>query len=184
MSEFLFIKSIKMKSIGKLVIAFTLALPVINTALAQNSPADDQARKTAEVQQFINNANYIFEATVEYPQKGTEITLNSEYHLKVSKDSVIASLPYDKTSSANATNIVFTWTNFYYSTTKAKNGGWDVVIKPKENQDIGGVRQLSLNIQTSGHTMLKVISTKTPVSYYGYLKNNSLLLNADVRIPN
>jgi hypothetical protein len=174
----------KMKTIGKFIIAFTLALPVMNTALAQNSPSDDQARKTAEVQQFINNANYIFEATVEYPQKGTEITLNSEYHLKVSKDSIIASLPYDQSSSANATNIKFTWTNFYYTTSKAKNGSWDVVIKPKGNQDTDGVRQLSLNITTSGHAMLKVISAKTPVSYYGYLKNNSLQLNADVRVSN
>jgi hypothetical protein len=174
----------KMKTINKFIIAFTLALPVMNTALAQNSPGDDQARKTAEVQQFINNANYIFVATVEYPQKGTEITLNSEYHLKVSKDSVIASLPYDKTSTANATNIKFTWTNFYYTTTRAKNGGWEVVIKPKENQDSGSVRQLSINIETSGHAMLKVISAKTPVSYYGYLKNNSLQLNAGVRVSN
>jgi len=188
LSDFASFKSIKMKSLGKLFV-FMLVFPAVNTALAQNSASDDQARKTAEVQQFVNNANYIFEATVEYPQKGTEITLNSEYHLKVSKDSIIASLPFDKNSSASSANSIaaginFTWTNFYYTTTKGKNGSWDVIIKPKTSPGTGDIRQLSLLIETSGHTMLKVISIKTPVSYYGYLKNGTLQLNADVRISN
>jgi hypothetical protein len=170
-----------MKSFSKLFFAVTLVLWGLNTAKAQQSSSDDQARKTAEVQQFVNNANYTFVLNVNNPEKPAGVSLHPRYRVKVSKDSVIAFLPNRGTASAASVdtlnNIRFIWTNFNYNTSKT-NGGWNIVIKPGSNSY--AVKQITLYITTLGHATLKLYGgNRPPRTYDGYIKQGTLQLNAD-----
>jgi hypothetical protein len=181
--RFLLIKSMDMKSLSKLCIVFSLALYGLNAAKAQQSLGDDQARKTAEVQQFVNNANYTFVLNVNNPEKPMGVSLHPGYRVKVSKDSVMAFLPSTGTTSAvlvdTLNNIRFTWTNFNYNTAKT-NGGWNIVIKPGSDSNIP-IKQLTLYITTLGHATLKLYGgSRSPRTYDGYLKQGSLQLNAGI----
>jgi hypothetical protein len=170
-----------MKSFSKLCFVFALIFWGLSTAKAQQSLSDDQARKTAEVQQFVNNANYTFVLNVNDPQKRAGVALHPRYRVKVSKDSVIAFLPNAGTASAASVdtmnNMRFTWTNFNYNTSKT-NGGWNIVIKPGSNGY--PVKQLTLYITTLGHATLKLYgSNRNPRTYDGYIKQGTLQLNTD-----
>jgi len=172
-----------MKSFSKLCFVFALVLCGLNTAMAQQSLSDDQTRKTAEVQQFINNATYTFVLNVDNPEKPAGVSLKPHYRVKISKDSVIAFLPSAGTASAvsvdTLSNMRFTWTNFYYNTSKT-NGGWNIVIKPGNNGN--PVKQLTLYITTLGHATLKLYGgSRNPRVYDGYLKQNNLVITADAR---
>jgi len=177
-------KSIIMKSLSKLCLVFALALWGLNTGKAQQSLSDDQARKTAEVQQFINNANYTFVLNVDNPQKPAGVALKPRYRVKVSKDSVIAFLPNAGTASAASVdtldNMRFTWTNFNYATSKT-SGGWNIVIDPGAKR-ASAINQLTLYVTTSGHATLKLYgSSRNPRIYDGYLKQNNVVIAANAR---
>lgn len=171
-----------MTSLSKLCFVFALVLAALSTAKAQQSASDDQARKTAEVQQFINNANYTFVLNVNNPDKPAGVALRPRYRVKVSKDSVIAFLPEAGTASAatvdTLSNMRFTWTSFNYRTSKT-NGGWNIVIKPATG-NANAIKQLMLYITTSGHATLKLYSgSYNPRTYDGYLKQNNMPVAAN-----
>jgi len=170
-----------MKSFSKLCFAVALVFWGLGTAKAQQSLSDDQARKTAEVQQLVNNSNYTFVLNVNDPQKPAGVSLKPHYRVKISKASVIAFLPNAGTASAASVdtlnNMRFSWTNFNYNTSKT-NGGWNVVIKPGNHGN--PVKQLTLYITTLGHATLKLYgSSRNPRTYDGYIKQGTLQLNAD-----
>lgn len=171
-----------MKSFSKLCLVFTLVLWGINRASAQQSLIDDQARKTAEVQQFINNANYTFVLNVDNAEKPAGVSLHPRYRVNVSKDSVIAFLPSAGTASAASVdtlnNMRFAWTNFNYSTSKT-NGGWNITITPGANTS-DAIKQLTLYVTTTGHATLKLYGgSRSPRIYDGYLKQNNLPVAAN-----
>jgi len=129
--------------------------------------------KAALVKENVENRNYRFVAQTALPLQGRVRQLTTEYTLKVTKDTIIADLPYfGRAYSApiGATNggIQFTSTNFDYTSTEKKKGGWDISIKPKDTQD---VRELSLSISQNGYASLQVISNnRQTISFNGYLK--------------
>ena len=171
-----------MKSLNKLCLVFALFFWGFNTATAQQSLSDDQARKTAEVQQFINNANYTFVLNVNNPQKQAGVSLRPRYRVKVSKDSIGVFLPNAGTASAafvdTLNNMRFTWTNFNYNTSKT-SGGWNIVIKPGANGSVA-IKQITLYVTTSGHATLKLYGGSRDARIYdGYLKQNNLQITAN-----
>jgi hypothetical protein len=98
--------------------------------------------------------------------------LTSRYDVLVTKDTVISYLPYFGRAYSvqfNSTNIGFdfTSTNFDYKITTRKKGGWDILIKPKDQNDN---QQLSFLIFNNGSASLSITSVnRSPISYQGYI---------------
>jgi hypothetical protein len=63
--------------------------------------------------------------------------------------------------------IQFTSTKFEYKETKRKKGGWEILIKPKDTQDVS---QMVLTVSETGFASLQVISNnRQPISFSGYV---------------
>jgi hypothetical protein len=165
-----------MKALVKLLLSAVVVITGFNISDAQTTRKEKQAAKIAAVKKMIADGNYVFEANYAYPQSGGQQILTSDYDLRVSKDSVIAFLPYYGVAyiapdpSETEGGIKFTSTSFNYTTTARKNGSWDVYIKPKDNNTTGwrGVEQLQLNIWENGNASLQVISSnRSPIQFNG-----------------
>ena len=156
----------KMKVISN-VVFFFLLLPVIspNIINAQDS-------KETNIQNLVETQQFVFKAETVSPLRGGTRHLTSDYELKVSKDSLIADLPYfGRAYSApldpSKGGIQFTSVNFQYKPEMRKKGGWNVSIKPK---DASGVQQISFIISSNGSATLQVISAnRDAISFDGHI---------------
>ena len=148
---------------------FLLLMTVSFAGFSQDKKND----KALQVKESVENQHYIFVAQTALPLQGRVRQLTTDYTLKVSKDTVIADLPYfGRAYSApigtSGGGIQFTSTKFEYTSTERKKGGWNISIKPKDSQD---VRELSLSISENGYASLQVISNnRQAISFNGYLK--------------
>ena len=130
-------KALDMKTLIKLFVVFLVVSCGLNMANAQNLKKDRQAAKEASIKKMVDEMHYVFEANYVNPSRGDGRSLTSDYDLRVSKDKIVAYLPYFgrayvSPSDLKGGGIDFTITNFEYSVTEGKKGGWDVVIKPKD----------------------------------------------------
>lgn len=122
---------------------------------------------------MVENSNYVFHAEFANPMRGGNINLTSEYDLRVSKDTLVAYLPYfgrayqapmDPTDGG----IHFTSTRFTYTKQQNKKGGWDIYVKPS---DAKGVEKMFLSISEDGYASLQVTSSqRDPISFQGYIE--------------
>jgi hypothetical protein len=113
------------------------------------------------IMNMINARRYTFKAQNAIPQRGSTVFLTGEYDLKVSKDTIIAFLPYygqaySAPMDPSKGGIKFTSTDFTYTTEKKKRG-WDVTITPKDVRD-SDIRYLVLSISNDGYGSLRVFS--------------------------
>ncbi len=167
-----------MKTLIKLVAVSVLILCGLQTVNAQSSKSQKKAAKEASVKKMVEDNSYVFKANFANPQGGGRRTLTDDYDLVVSKDSLIAYLPYfgrAYIAPLNPTDggIQFTSTKFDYNTTKNKNGSWDVLIKPKDRNlgDWRDVQSLRLSIFSNGYASLSIISSnRSYISYDGYIE--------------
>lgn len=126
-----------------------------------------------DVKNMVNNKDFIFVAERVNPLRGRSRSLTSEYDVTVKKDSLVSYLPYFGRAYQAPLNpseggIQFTFTNFSYDVNPAKNNSWNVVIKPKDYQE---VQQFSFSIFDNGSATLNVTNTnKDPISFYGHVK--------------
>jgi hypothetical protein len=163
-----------MKTLLKLLFVFMMALGCLTVVNAQSSK---QQKRTDAVKTMIDGVNYVFKATYVNPQRGPGRALTSEYDVVVSKDTVVAYLPYFGRAHvapinpySNEGGIKFTSTKFDYKVTTGKKGGWEILIKPKGNNigDMKDVQQLKLTVSSSGYATLFVLSTnRDPISFNG-----------------
>ncbi|WP_230383936.1 DUF4251 domain-containing protein [Pedobacter endophyticus] len=107
-------------------------------------------------------------------QSGSMINLTgSQYDVKVTKDSVIAYLPYygraySAPYNASEGGIKFTSKDFTYKKSKNKKGAYTIQINTKD----GGREnyRFTLNISQNGYATLTASSVnKQPIVYNGYL---------------
>lgn len=138
---------------------------------------------------IVEEKNYVFVATNAIPTNSTDIsnvmrkmsgntggaTINltgSSYDVQITKDSVVAYLPYYGRSYSAPINpedngYKFTAKNFTYNAVKTKKGDWDISINTKDVKD--NVR-MTLNISAGGYATLSVVSNnKQSIMYNGYL---------------
>jgi hypothetical protein len=129
-----------------------------------------------DIKALIDAKRYVFIAQSATPTGGRLVQLTSSYDLKIRPDSIISYLPYyGRAYSApidpNQGGIQFTSTDFEYTQTDRKKGGWNIVIKPK---DIRDPRQLSLTVSTAGYATLQVLSNdRQAISFSGYVAATS-----------
>jgi hypothetical protein len=133
--------------------------------------AQDSA-KTSAVKNMVDSKNYVFVAQTVLPVSGRTRQLTSYYDLTVSKDTIVSSLPYfgrAYTAPINPSEggINFKSTNFEYTVKDRKKGGWDILIKPKDAND---VQQLLITVFENGIASLQVISSnRQAISFNGYI---------------
>jgi lipopolysaccharide export LptBFGC system permease protein LptF len=165
-----------MKTLIKIIFILFISLQMVEPATAQTKKQTRDAAKAAEVKKQIDAKSFTFQARYMYPMGGGQRYLNTDYDVRVTKDSVIAFLPYFGVAYAGAgynsnedNGIKFTSTKFDYQTELKKNGSWYVVIKP---QDSRTTNQLIFNISPNGSADLSVISTnRQRIRFDGYLKD-------------
>lgn len=155
----------------------TLFAILLVTVLAAACSSTTQTQQSVEMTSLVESKNYVFQAQTAQPLGGRAIQLTSEYDLRVLGDSVVAFLPYfGRAFSAPADlaggGINFTSTNFGYTTTQRRRGGWIISIKP---QDANDVRELTLSISSSGMSTLQVISNnRQSISFNGQIVSQKL----------
>jgi len=158
-----------MKKVFVLIVALLPLFAI--TANAQNKKPSKEAITTA----LVDSQQYIFVAQTAIPMSGRTVQLNStDYDLTISKDTIIAYLPYYGRAytaplDPTETGIKFTSTSFEYKKEAKKKGGWIISITPK---DASGVQQLTISISSTGYSTLQITNTtRQPITYYGYLKS-------------
>lgn len=154
-------------------VLFSVGLLCMTVAGAQDSKKNDKADL---VKALLQSKNFVFKAQSASPMGGGLRNLTSEYDVRVFSDTVKTFLPYfgrAYTATIGSTNggINFTSTDFEYQFEEGKKGRVDVVIRPKDVQD---VRQLLLRVSPSGNASLQVISNnRQPISFNGYVAERS-----------
>ncbi|TWR31390.1 DUF4251 domain-containing protein [Mucilaginibacter pallidiroseus] len=162
-----------MKRLINISLSIMLMFVLQQTTNAQTAKQTKQQKKEAEIQQLIDNQNYTFQAQYMYPQGGGQRYINNYYYdLTVSKDSVVAFLPFFGVAyfgvgySPDDSGIKFTSTKFAYNKDAGKNR-WNIVIKP---QDARNINQLILNVSNNGYATLSVLSNnKQSIRYDGFI---------------
>lgn len=125
-----------------------------------------------DVKNMVDNRSFIFIPNRVYPLRGKSHILTTEYDVTLKNDSLVSYLPYFGRAYQAPLNpteggIQFTSTNFSYVVNPNNKKGWDVIIKPKDFQE---VQQFYFRIFENGIATLNVISTyKDPISFNGYL---------------
>jgi hypothetical protein len=125
-------------------------------------------------QEMVNNKDFIFVADRVNPLRGRSRQLTSEYDVRVKNDSLTSYLPYfGRAHSApmdpSKGGIQFTSTDFSYNV--SENKGWNVVIKPNDNND---VQEMTFTIFGNGSATLNVSSLqRDPITFNGYVKRNT-----------
>jgi len=139
---------------------------------------------------IVSDKNYIFVANTAIPmanndinkvltmmpggQGGSSINLSgSQYDVRVTKDSIVAYLPYyGRAFSApmdpTQGGIKFTSKDFSYTETKNKRGAYTIQINTK---DVSRENyRFTINISTNGYASLTATSVnKQPILFNGYL---------------
>jgi hypothetical protein len=150
----------------------SLFLFAIATSISLGAAAQSTDDKSAAFKTLVDSQNYVFQAQTAMPLRGGTRQLTTYYDLKVTKKAIVCDLPYYGRAYVAPINpsqngLQFTSRDFTYTTTPRKNGGWDVVIKPKDYRD---VQQMTLTISTAGYTTLQVTNlNKDPISFNGVI---------------
>lgn len=151
----------------------TFLLAVITIALfPQTGLAQHKKDKKAAIKNMVEARNYVFKAQTALPASGSTRQLTSDFDLRISKDTIISDLPYFGRAYTAPLNpaegaLRFTSTDFQYTATAKKKGGWDITITPKDLHD---PRQLTLSIFDNGTASVVVTSyNRQPISFNGYV---------------
>jgi hypothetical protein len=153
-------------------ILFALAITASHSSQAQETRKSREQAKEVKMRDLIESQNYVFKAQTVLPMRGRTRQLTTDYDLAVSPDTLQAYLPYfGRAYSApmdpSKGGIRFTSVKFDYTQTARKKGGWSILIKPK---DVEEIQQLVLSVSNSGYGTLQVISTqRDPISFTGYI---------------
>jgi Domain of unknown function (DUF4251) len=121
---------------------------------------------------LLDNQHFRFIAQSATPASGRTRQLESQYDLQVSKERVVADLPYFGTAYFSPVNpseggVKFTSKDFVYNVAKRKKDGWDVFIKGK---DFADPPNMALTVFSDGKATLQVTSnSRQGISYNGYI---------------
>jgi hypothetical protein len=163
-----------MKKISVLISFFSIIiLSASNSISAQETKQAKEEKKEAHIKSLIDQQHYSFEAQTAIPIGMRTRQLTPGYKLSVRKDTVEAYLPYygkayTATIGSSDGGINFKTTDFTYTSTPAKKGGWNITINLKK---AGDTRQIMLWISSAGYGSLQVISNnKQSISFSGYVE--------------
>ncbi|MBS1917657.1 MAG: DUF4251 domain-containing protein [Bacteroidetes bacterium] len=162
-----------MKKLSAIITLSLLSFMCIHTASAQDDKQSKEQKIEAAIKEKVESKRYAFIAQTAIPMGMRIRQLTSDYELKVSNDTLEAYLPYfgrayTATIGSSDDGINFKTTDFTYTSTSRKKGGWNITIVPKKS---GDTRQLILSITSTGYASLQVNSNnKQTISFNGYIK--------------
>jgi hypothetical protein len=136
------------------------------------SQGNDQAASTST--ELLESRNYVFKAITAIPARGRSIQLNSDYTLRVSKDTVRADLPffgraYTAPIGQSSGGFEFTSTQFDYKQNVRKNGAYEIEIIPRDHRD---VQRMLLTVSTSGYGSLYINSqNRQAITFNGHIES-------------
>jgi hypothetical protein len=122
----------------------------------------------------IFSIEFVFVAESVSPMAGRTRTLTSLYDVRITKDTVIADLPYfgraySTTYNMSGGGIEFLSTEFDYSVIKKKKGRYEITINPRDARD---VRELTLTVFDNGRADLRVTSdTRQTIGFSGHVES-------------
>jgi hypothetical protein len=158
---------------GKASFLLLLAFGFLSITQAQTSPSKEDKKQAQQnlISDLVNSRNFDFIAESATPMSGRTRQLTGDYYdLKITDSAIVSFLPYygrayqapiDPTKGG----IQFISKKFDYTMTPRNKGGWDILVKPTDTQD---VQQLSINISVDGYATLQVTSlNRQPISFYG-----------------
>jgi ABC-type oligopeptide transport system substrate-binding subunit len=172
------IKYKTMKSLTKIFCTLMLMTSCFYVAGAQTK-TEKKAAKVDGISKLINNKNYVFKANMANPSGGIQSrVLTSDYDLTVSKDTIVAYLPYfgraylTDYNSATDGGIKFTSTDFSYKLIQNKKGSYEILITPKSSlSDPRAVQSMRLYVSPDGYASLQVTSlNRDPISFDGVVQ--------------
>ncbi len=163
-----------MKKISSIIVIFSIILAFSPKPIsAQDTKEQKQSKKEAAIKSLIDAQHYTFIAQTAMPLSMKTRQLTSGYELKVGKDTLEAYLPYygkAYTAAIGSSDggINFKTTDFSYTSSPAKKGGWNIIIAPK---NAGDTREMRLYISSAGYASLQVTSNnKQGISFNGYIQ--------------
>ena len=156
----------------QLVLVIFLLIISFSTNVAAQSASKSDSLKS-DFKNMVDSQRFVFEAQSVNPLRGNFRNLTSPYDVSVTKDTLRSYLPYfgrahNPSYGTNQSAFDFTSTNFSYSVTPNKKGGWNIAIKPKDKTDI---QEYLFTVFDNGNASLNVTSTsRDAISFNGYVR--------------
>jgi hypothetical protein len=150
------------------LILFTLLMSITLPIFAQIQTPEEYAA----MKKLLETGQYVFHAQVVTPLSGDEKLVTEDYFLSVTKDSVMADLPYvgqvyAVPMNANDIGIKFTAHKYDYMLRERKKGGFDISVVP---QNVRDHNVLKISIYKDGATYLYVTNnSRQSISFRGYI---------------
>ncbi|NSL85412.1 DUF4251 domain-containing protein [Chitinophaga sp. Mgbs1] len=135
--------------------------------------ADKKAVQQAAVKSLIDGRNYVFIAQSALPMSGRVRQLTPDFNLTVTADSIISYLPYfgraySAPYGSTRSPLDFKSKQFDYNAAPGKKDGWNITIRPKDQQDI---QTISLTVSSDGYASAQVTSNnRQPISFNGVIQ--------------
>lgn len=146
---------------------------VVFSTLLFTKALQAQDDKAVAIKSAIESNSFIFKPQFVTPLGDRSRIVTAEYDMWVSKDTVKTYLPYfgraysATIGQSGGGGVMFTSTDFDYAVKEKKGGGWNILIKPKDTND---VRQLFLNIGDEGNASLHITSNnRQAITFSGYV---------------
>jgi len=163
-----------MKKMGILTLCALLATGSMLYAQEKKSKKERRQEKIEEVQKMVYAQEYKFVAQQALPMSGRSVILTPEYDMTVTKDTVMAYLPFFGRAYVAPVHpleggIKFQTAKFDYKLQNAKKGGWTVDIAVREAQRLYDIK---LHITATGSASLTVIDpTRQTISFHGNIED-------------
>ncbi|HWH63178.1 MAG TPA: DUF4251 domain-containing protein [Ginsengibacter sp.] len=156
----------------QLVLVIFLLIISFSTNVAAQSASKSDSLKS-DFKNMVDSQRFVFEAQSVNPLRGNFRNLTSPYDVSVTKDTLRSYLPYfgrahNPSYGTSQSALDFTSTDFSYSVTPNKKGGWNIAIKPKDKTDI---QEYLFTVFDNGNASLNVTSTsRDAISFNGYVR--------------
>ncbi|MBC9934285.1 DUF4251 domain-containing protein [Chitinophaga qingshengii] len=161
---------------GKTLFFLSLSLFLFTGAYAQQTKVQEkaakEAAKTAAVKAMVDSKTFVFIAQSALPMSGRVRQITPDFNLVVTPDSVVSYLPYfgraySAPYGSTKSPLDFKTKDFQYTSSPRKKDGWDINIKPKD-QDI---QNMAVTITSSGYATVQVTSNnRQPITFNGYIQ--------------
>lgn len=144
-----------------------------NSAFSQKqTKAEKQKNQQEKIYRIvIDSQHYEFIPQYAIPMSGKNRYI-TDFFIRISKTKIDSYLPYYGVAyqadfGSTKSPFDFTSTDFTYSVTDRKKGGWDILIEVKDPKDS---KQLRFTIFENGSASLQIISNgRQSISYDGYV---------------
>jgi len=153
-------------------------MPAVCALYAQDSAKIQKEKQlAAAIKSLIYAKRFKFLAQSATTMSGVMRQLTDGSNVRVNNDTIVSELPFYGRSfnptygSTSESGVEFTSTDFEYSISEAKKGGWNITIIPKKVRDVS---KMFMYVSESGYINLNVSSnTRQTVNYYGIIQELS-----------